>query len=243
MAMARARKPSLEKWLAVEGEDEQSIEKKISEPLDKNEPVSYIEDMKTKGEQTKQRILDTAAELFWQNSYQGVNTNTISQTAGVNKATLYRYFPSKDELALAVLENYCNLGIEYVFESNLQATDDPLEQLEGIYQRVYEIHKQTCDGGCNSPGCLCVNLAVEMSTANPELRLAVEQCFAKFGAYYLRIVRNARQRGISAATLDEEQAANALLNLMNGVMVSSKFKNRPEEILDTLAVARFILLS
>ncbi|MEM9539899.1 MAG: TetR/AcrR family transcriptional regulator [Cyanobacteria bacterium P01_E01_bin.42] len=86
--------------------------------------------MKTKGEKTKQRILNTAAELFWQNSYQGVNTDTISQTAGVNKATLYRYFPSKDELALAVLGHYCDRGIEYVFESSLQGTDDPLEQIE-----------------------------------------------------------------------------------------------------------------
>ena len=197
--------------------------------------------MKTKGEKTKQRILEVAAELFWQNGYQGTNTNTISQTAGVNKATLYRYFPSKDDLAVAVIENYCDLAIAYVFESSLQATDDPFEQLEGIYRRVYEVHQQTCEGGCQSPGCLCVNLAVELSPASSKVRAAVEQCFAKFSECYRQIIRKAKQLGISAATLNEERAANSLLVLMNGVMVTSKVKNRPEEILDIVEVARLIL--
>lgn len=130
MATARARKLCLEKWRAVKFEGDRHSQPIFSDCLIRNEPVGYIKDMKTKGEKTKQRILNTAAELFWQNSYQGVNTDTISQTAGVNKATLYRYFPSKDELALAVLGHYCDRGIEYVFESSLQGTDDPLEQIE-----------------------------------------------------------------------------------------------------------------
>jgi len=99
--------------------------------------------MKTKGEKTRDRIVDVAAELFWKNSYQGVNTNTISAAAGVNKATLYRYFPSKDDIALAAIENYCDRTVAYVFEGSFQTTDDPLERLAEIYQRVYQTARQS----------------------------------------------------------------------------------------------------
>ncbi len=197
--------------------------------------------MKTKGEKTKQRIVEAAAELFWKNSYQGVNTHTISVTAGVNKATLYRYFPSKDELALAVIDNYCDRTLTYVFEGSFQAADNPVERLEEIYRRIYQIHQQTfAQDGC-TPGCPFINIAVEMSTANPAIRSAVDRCFARFGQYYRQIVQDAKRLRISAATLDEAQAVSSLLNIMHGAMVAAKIKNRPEEILEMTAAARLVL--
>jgi TetR/AcrR family transcriptional repressor of nem operon len=197
--------------------------------------------MKTKGKKTKDRIVEVAAELFWKNSYQGVNTNTISAAAGVNKATLYRYFPSKDDIALAAIENYCDLTVACVFEASFQATDDPLERLAEIYQRVYQTARQSFhQDGC-SPGCPFVNMAVEMATANPAIRDAVDQCFQRFGSYYRQIVLAAKQQGISSAALDVDQTANILVSIMNGAMVASKVKNRPEEILAMVAVAQQVL--
>ena len=213
----------------------------MGDGLTKTNQLVIIEAMKTKGEKTKQRIVEAAAELFWKNSYQGVNTHTISVTAGVNKATLYRYFPSKDELALAVIDNYCDRTLAYVFEGSFQTTDNPIERLEEIYRRVYQIHQQTFDQDGCSPGCPFVNIAVEMAAANPAIRAAVDRCFARFGEYYRQIVQDAKQVRISSATLDEEQAVNSLLNIMHGAMVAAKIKNRPEEILEMTAAARLVL--
>ena len=54
--------------------------------------------------QARERILDTAYELFSHRGVRAVGVDEVISSAGVAKATLYRHFPSKDELVLAFLE-------------------------------------------------------------------------------------------------------------------------------------------
>ncbi|TCO20384.1 TetR family transcriptional regulator [Kribbella steppae] len=53
----------------------------------------------------RQRILDTAYELIAQRGVRDVGVEEVIAKAGIAKATLYRHFPSKNELVLAVLEH------------------------------------------------------------------------------------------------------------------------------------------
>ena len=52
---------------------------------------------------TEERILRTAASLFAQFGYNGVSTREIASAAGVNEVTIYRHYPRKRDLYLAVL--------------------------------------------------------------------------------------------------------------------------------------------
>ena len=52
----------------------------------------------------RERILDTAYELFSRRAIRDVGVNEVLEQAGVAKATLYRHFPSKDDLVIAFLE-------------------------------------------------------------------------------------------------------------------------------------------
>jgi AcrR family transcriptional regulator len=52
----------------------------------------------------RQRILDAAYELFSHRGAHDVGIDELVEQAGVAKATLYRHFPSKDELVLAFLD-------------------------------------------------------------------------------------------------------------------------------------------
>jgi AcrR family transcriptional regulator len=52
----------------------------------------------------RERLLDTAYELFSRRGIRGVGVEEVIERAGVAKATLYRHFPSKDALVLAFLE-------------------------------------------------------------------------------------------------------------------------------------------
>jgi AcrR family transcriptional regulator len=53
---------------------------------------------------TEDRILSTAAMQFAQHGYNGVSTRDIASEAGVNEVTIYRHYPRKRDLYLAVLE-------------------------------------------------------------------------------------------------------------------------------------------
>src|SRR5918994_980229 len=52
----------------------------------------------------RERILDTASRLFYRHGFVSVGVDTITAEAGVAKMSLYRHFPSKDDLIGAYLE-------------------------------------------------------------------------------------------------------------------------------------------
>ncbi|PNV75523.1 TetR/AcrR family transcriptional regulator [Leptospira inadai] len=52
------------------------------------------------------KIVESSLALFLARGFHKVNTDEIAQAAGISKRTLYRYFPSKDELVTATLEHF-----------------------------------------------------------------------------------------------------------------------------------------
>jgi len=52
---------------------------------------------------TEERILATSASLFAQFGYNGVSTREIASAAEVNEVTIYRHYPRKRDLYIAVL--------------------------------------------------------------------------------------------------------------------------------------------
>lgn len=53
--------------------------------------------------QTRDLVLDTALDLFLERGYDGTRMDEIAEAAGIGSSTLYRYFPTKDELVLGPL--------------------------------------------------------------------------------------------------------------------------------------------
>ncbi|HSE95553.1 MAG TPA: helix-turn-helix domain-containing protein, partial [Methylomirabilota bacterium] len=50
------------------------------------------------------QILEAASRVFGAGVYHLVNMDEIAHVAGVGKGTLYRYFPSKEDLYLAIVD-------------------------------------------------------------------------------------------------------------------------------------------
>ncbi len=57
-----------------------------------------------RSDQTRARILDAAIRKFSENGLAGARTEQIAEAAGVNKALIYYYFHSKEDLYAAALE-------------------------------------------------------------------------------------------------------------------------------------------
>ncbi len=56
--------------------------------------------------ETKQRILDAAVQLFSRQGFRGTSTRELARLDDVNEASIFRYFPHKQELFLAALESH-----------------------------------------------------------------------------------------------------------------------------------------
>ena len=51
-----------------------------------------------KSQDTKNRILDKAAQVFYQHGYKATGVDAVAKAVGITKATLYHHFQNKDEL-------------------------------------------------------------------------------------------------------------------------------------------------
>ena len=197
--------------------------------------------MESRKEKTYQRILESAANAFWLQSYQAVNVNQICDLAKVNKATLYQHFRSKEALAAAtVTHQFARQKID-IYEAALAAAPNPIDRLTGIYQRVYQQHLSRYDRGESCAGCPFVNISSEMSADSPSIREAVALVFEEIKTYYRLLARDAKAIGYANRDLEGDVASSALLTVMNGAMVSAKTENRPEAILQNLNTAKLVL--
>jgi AcrR family transcriptional regulator len=83
----------------------------------------------------RQKILAAAADLFGSSSYDAVQMRDVAARAGVGKPTLYRYFPSKEELFLEVFKSGLD-RLEGEIASILQDRQQPRQSLERLLQAL-----------------------------------------------------------------------------------------------------------
>lgn len=101
-------------------------------------------------QQTKQRLLRAALEVFSRYGYEGASVDRISDHAGFTKGAFYSNFGSKDEILLAVLQEHTRrelLDLEaLVSETHLLDEKDGV-QLLGRLTAYYELSATRLDAG------------------------------------------------------------------------------------------------
>lgn len=60
----------------------------------------------TRGEESKRKIVTCAAKLFWKKGYATTGMSEIVKASGLPKGSLYFYFSSKKDIAIAVISYY-----------------------------------------------------------------------------------------------------------------------------------------
>ncbi len=115
------------------------------------------------GARARERLLDTAYELFSRRGIRDVGIDEVIARAGVAKATLYRHFPSKDDLVLAFLERReqrWTLG--WVEAEAARRGSTPEEQLLAIFDAFDEWFRRE-----DFEACAFINVLLEMGPEHP----------------------------------------------------------------------------
>jgi AcrR family transcriptional regulator len=157
----------------------------------------------------KERLFQTAARLFYRHGYRATGVDLIAAESGIGKMTLYRHYPSKDDLIVAFLQASDAEFWEY-FEQSTRAATTPREELLAFFEALQEYVT-----GPDCYGCPFNNAATEYPEAEYEgHRIALE---------HKRSVR-ARFEGLATAigARQPELLADGLLLLMDGAYMAAR---------------------
>ncbi len=119
-------------------------------------------------EQTRQKILDIAADEIHQHGFQATSLSTILCRCGISKGALYYHFTNKLELGYAVFEeNFVPMFLG-TWQPAL-SQDDPIEGLCDFFVTMCE--SMVCsEAVC---GCPLNNLCEEMANVDEGFRLRI----------------------------------------------------------------------
>jgi TetR/AcrR family transcriptional regulator, transcriptional repressor for nem operon len=184
----------------------------------------------TKGERTRAHIVSTAASLFWRRNFHGVSVDQVAEAAKVNKATIYRYFADKNDIALAVARLNGEMSLDMVFAGSFADFCTPDTRLAAIYRQVHCAQAQTLSDDGDVYGCPVVGLALELGQELPQLRKEANKVFAQVEVMLTQIVRDAYEvNGVSA---DAAPLGRTLTQLLHGAFASARLAADPNLVLD-----------
>jgi AcrR family transcriptional regulator len=164
----------------------------------------------------RDKVFEVASDLFYREGVRAVGVETIVQQAGVAKISLYRSFPSKDDLVVAYLENRNATFWLQWDERFAEYKGDPRAELRAIM--TYLAHRTTQPG---YRGCPFINYCAEFpEAAHPGHQVAQAN------------KREMRRRFVEIAAalgaLQPKQLADGLLLLVEGAYAISQTLGGPK---------------
>ena len=164
--------------------------------------------MKTEGT-PKEKLFQTAARLFYQHGYRAVGVDTIASESGIGKMTLYRHYPSKDDLISAYLQDSNQLFWQQ-FE---QITKDIPSARQKLLAFFEALQSYALTPVCF--GCPFINVAAEY----PEPEYIGHQVALE---HKQSVLARFRQLAEEAGASQPDALAAALFLLMDGGYVAAR---------------------
>ena len=167
--------------------------------LDKNERIP-----------PRARLLAAAGELFYHHGIRAVGVEAIAEAAGTNKMTLYRHFPSKDELVAEYLRQEAHKADACWDELEAAHPGDPLAQIRA-WVKAMAAHVADCE----ERGCALANAAVELPEKGHPARAVIEEFKRRQRAALIRL-------GQSAGLAEPDMLADELHLMLEGARVTAQ---------------------
>src|ERR1700744_549273 len=124
--------------------------------------------------EAKEKLLQVAFDLVWNQSYGSVSVDQICERASVNKGSFYHFFSSKADLAVAAYEeNWREKQPE--LDRIFSPQTPPLERLELWCDHIYNRQKSKAEKYGHVCGCPYATLGAELATQDEKIRAKTEQ--------------------------------------------------------------------
>jgi TetR/AcrR family transcriptional repressor of nem operon len=195
--------------------------------------------MTVSGEVTATRIVEAGRQLIMRRGYSGFSYADVADAIDIRKASIHHHFPSKTDLAIAVLKES-----QEHFDADMAALQasgaDGLAQL-----RAYIQYWERCIADDSAPFCVAGMLGAELPALPDEVAQQVKTHFEDLTAWLESALASAAKDNLITLSSSVQNEAATLVSLVYGAMLAARaygdaalFKNVTDGAVERLVKPR-----
>lgn len=167
---------------------------------------------------TRERILGRMFQDIHKNGFQGLRADRVIADLGITKGALYHYFPSKDAIGLAVIEEIIEPSYLAFFRSLEETKGHPIDLLQA---HLLELANKATPDDIHL-GCPLNNLVQEMSPINEDFRQRLKVVMDSMIHYSSRALERGIGKGQVKTNTDCISVAAFMIASMEGAYSVAK---------------------
>lgn len=190
--------------------------------------------MATKGEATKDRLLDIAERHFLQHGFAATSIEDLIKEAGITKGGFFYHFEGKNALAYALMQRYRERDaflFSGLFKRAEELTNDPLQQMLVFVKLLAEM---MADLEGLHPGCLVVSFTYESHQVNEEVRKITADSVMDWRRLFREQLDKINARYTANSDSSSDDLADMLSTIIEGGIVVSRALNDPSILVKQL---------
>jgi TetR/AcrR family transcriptional regulator, transcriptional repressor for nem operon len=165
--------------------------------------------------QTKDCLLDLAQEYMQTVGYNAFSYHDLADRIGIKTASIHYHFPTKADLASAVVERYRQRFREALgsIENSSKADDKKLAAFADLFLKTLEVENRVC---------LCGMLASDLHTLPEEVRGQVREFFVDLETWLATLLARLKKCGAIKLAASPQHTAVAIVGLLEGAMLTAR---------------------
>ncbi|EKS9796062.1 MULTISPECIES: TetR/AcrR family transcriptional regulator [Burkholderia] len=172
--------------------------------------------MTVSGDSTAGRILEAGRQLIMRRGYSGFSYADIADAIDIRKASIHHHFPTKADLAVAVLQES-----QAKFDADMSLLDasgaDALVQM-----RAYIGYWERCIADDSAPFCVAGMLGAELPALPDDVARAVRAHFDDLAAWLVRVLEAGVKEGVVQPGVSVQTEAATFVSLVYGAMLAAR---------------------
>ncbi len=190
---------------------------------------------KSKGDITREHILDAALDLIHTRGFSGTSMSDITEATGVKKGNLYFHFSSKEDLVYALIEKAGDDFNAYIAKHTRGS--NAREKIFAGIEALFRFHKKRNFVG----GCIFGNTALEMGDNNPRFEALIRDIFDGWIHDFARLIRRGQEEGDIPEKFVPEVTARHIVATLEGAIMLTRISKNPSHYRDCIDSLKHIL--
>ena len=182
------------------------------------------------GSITREHILGTAMGLALRQGHVATSIDEIIAAADINKGTFFYHFPSKKDLAIAMIEKFSAVEMQILEENMTKAnklSKDPLQQLLIFVGLIQELHAELEEGQI---GCLYASYSYENQFTDEVIQTLAMDTLGEWKTRLSNKIKEIMKEYPPRFKVDPDELADMFLVTLEGAYVITRIKNQRDAV-------------